>query len=115
MTSTDFSPPTVIELPWTGWPGGVTTAVVTAAKALGGAVERDQVTLVVSDPPAEWSEREALREALRSLVHASVMEQPRIRVNMVFGGESSDRAETVDYVNEATFVYGATIDLGVAS
>jgi hypothetical protein len=115
MTSADRRPPTVVDIPWTSWPVGVTAAVVVAADALAAAQEGDQITLVVSAPPADWSEREALREALRSLIHASVMEQPGIRANMVFGGLQADRDETVAYVNDATFVYGATVDLGVAS
>jgi hypothetical protein len=102
---------TLVELGWAGWPSGVTEAVLSAADALASAPSGEVVTLVVPVPPAVRSEREALRDALRSVLHASLLERPDVRANIVFGGDEADSVRTIAYLASADFVYGATIDL----
>lgn len=95
------------------WPAALTRLVVDVAGALGAAVDGDRVA-VVADPPAEPERAGALREALRSLVHASVLERPGVQANLVYGGSAADRDLTLAYLATADFVLGATIDLSPA-
>lgn len=97
------------------WPAGLTDAVVRVAGQLGKSTPGDRVTVVVAHPPAAPEQRAALVEALRSLVHASVLERPTVRVNLVCGGTPTGRRETLAYVAGADFLLGATLDLGAAS
>lgn len=96
------------------WPTGLTDAVLDVTRILAERTDGDIVTVLVPEPPVDTCEREALREALRSVVHVSVLERPKIRVNLVFGGSAEDREDTVSYVADASFVVGASIDLGGA-
>lgn len=94
------------------WPTGLTNAVLDVTRALADRMEGDDVTVLVPEPPSDPGEREALREAVRSVVHVSVLERPKIRVNLVFGGSAEDREDTISYLAKAPFVVGASIDLG---
>jgi hypothetical protein len=105
----------VLEIDPGGFPSGLTHAVLIATRRLGGATPQSSVTISVPAPPSDLGEREALREALRSLVHGSILERPEVRANLVFGGPADDHRRTVEYVNSAPFVIGASIDLGVAA
>jgi hypothetical protein len=102
----------VVELECGTWPEGVTSAVLTATRSLGQAELPSTVTLVVPRPPKDPAHRACLTEALRGVIHSSTLEQPTIRTNLIVGGSDSDRQEAVSYVSAATFVFGATIDLG---
>lgn len=93
------------------WPGSLTGLVVEVAGALGSATDGDRIVVVVAEPPAEPERAGAVREALRSLVHASVLERPAVRVNLVYGGSGADRHATLDHLATADFVLGATVDL----
>lgn len=105
----------VIQITAAEWPADLTRAVLDASHALAATQEGQALTLAVPNPPADFGFREALREALRSLVHGSVLERPKMRVNLVFGGDAVDHQATVDYIGSAPFVIGATVDLGEAS
>lgn len=102
----------VVELQYSQWPEGVTSAVLKAAGALGKAERPSAVAIVVPHPPADAAHRACLREALRGLIHSSVLEAPEIRANLVYGGSDGDRNHMIAYLADATFVFGATIDLG---
>jgi hypothetical protein len=93
------------------WPGSLTRLVVEVAGALGSAADGDRIAVVVAEPPAEPEQAGAVREAMRSLVHASVLERPAVRVNLLYGGSSADREMTLDHLATADFVLGATLDL----
>ncbi|NYJ11033.1 hypothetical protein GGI64_002080 [Rhizobium leguminosarum] len=101
-----------VEIDWRGWPEGITEAVLQGAVALRAAKPKSHVTLVVANPPVNSAQRQCLREALRGLIHSSVLERPDIRSNLAFGGMSEDRQRIIAYLDRATFVFGATIDLG---
>lgn len=96
------------------WPGALTDVVVTVTAELGHAEVGQRLAVVVLSPPAEPERAAALTESLRSLVHAAVLER-RANVNLLIGGTEADRARTLDYLADADFVVGATIDLGAAS
>jgi hypothetical protein len=93
------------------WPGSLTNLVVEVAGALGSAADGDRLAVVVVNPPTEPERAGAVREAMRSLVHASVLERPAVRVNLVYGGSGADRDVTLDHLAGADFVLGATLDL----
>jgi hypothetical protein len=112
MSVADKSSGQVVSVEWAGWPEGVTSAVLQVAAALGTAKPPTHLTIVVPSPPHLKAHRDCLREALRGLIHSSVLEQPGVRVNLVFGGADSDRRQAINYLAGAPFVYGATIDLG---
>ena len=112
MNENDSSIGTTVSVEWTGWPFGVTHAVLHVAEVLGNAPGNCHVTLTVPNPPCDASHRASLAEALRGLVQSSVLERPDIRVNLVFGGIDADQAMMVSYLETADFVFGATIDLG---
>lgn len=96
------------------WPSGVTDAVLLVTAGIRSSVPGDRVVVVVGDPPSEPDRRGALLLALRSLVHASVLERPGVRINLVFGGTAQDRERTLEYVAGATYLHGATLDLSTA-
>ena len=109
------APRTIHVGPLREWPAGLVDAVVYVTGELGRSSPGERVTVVVPEPPAAPEQSGALREALRSLVHASVLELPAVRVNHVYGGTAADREQTLAYVAGAEFVLGATLDLGPAS
>lgn len=100
------------DISWTVWPEGITNAILQATTALGEARSSTHVTLVVGSPPNEMEQRLSLFQALRGLVHSSVLERPDVRANLVFGGADADRLQMVRYLDTARYVFGASIDLG---
>ncbi|MGH0348862.1 hypothetical protein [Sinorhizobium meliloti] len=101
-----------VEIKWTGWPKGITGAILQATEALGDARADTHVTLVVDALSIEEAHRLSLFEALRGLVHSSVLERPGLRANLVFGGSDDDRRQFSRYLATAPYVFGASIDLG---
>jgi hypothetical protein len=103
------------------WPGSLTTLVQEAVSVLANteAGENDGLVLVLDVDVADGdaSRLLAAREALRSLMHASSLERPSLAVNLVVGGDTRDRATTLQYLAgpDAGFVRGATLDLGPAA
>lgn len=111
---TEHNPSTrVAEISFDEWPNGLTLAVTAATRALAAAEPGDTVLLSVPSPPEDPGYREGAREALRSVIHASTLERPKLRANLIFGGNRDDHTESVHYLSGATFVFGATVDLGV--
>ena len=101
-----------VEIKWAGWPKGVTGAILQATEVLGDARADSHVTLVVDASIMEEAHRLSLFEALRGLVHSSVLERPGLRANLVFGGSDDDRRKFSRYLAAAPYVFGASIDLG---
>jgi hypothetical protein len=112
MSDTSENRHSVHELEAREWPGGVTSAVLSAASVLGAAEPGTAVTFVVRNAPEDPAVRDCLREALRGLIHSSVLENPRVRANLAFGGSSKDSQAMTSYLETASFVFGATFDLG---
>jgi hypothetical protein len=102
----------IFEVSGGAWPEGLTAAVLDVTACLASATTA--VTVVVRSPPQNHAQRESLREALRGLIHSSVLERPKIRANLVYGGSQADQDKAIKYLDGATFVFGATLDLGAS-
>lgn len=103
------------------WYCGLTDLVADATAAIAAACQanpRSRTVLVLHGQPTVLTPnhvRLSTKEALRSLVHASVLEQPSLGLALVLAEslEDPDVGHTLDYLSgpHGQFVQGTTIDL----
>jgi hypothetical protein len=105
-------PPGCIPIRCSDTADGVTQAVVEAIKGLAELRDGDVAALLIADPPAALPVRRALTAAVRSVMHAHVLERPGIRLNLIIGGSQKGMTRAVRFALESAFVDGATFDLG---
>jgi hypothetical protein len=91
---------------------GVTDAVVETMRHLADLHDGDVAALLIANPPTTLTVRRALVAAVRSLMHAHVLERPGIRLNLIVGGSQKGMTRAVRFALESAFVDGATFDLG---
>ncbi|MDP9889092.1 hypothetical protein [Pseudarthrobacter enclensis] len=107
------------------WYASLSDVIVEATSALAAAARTaPQTSLILvlhgqPDTPIPAHIRLSAKEALRSLVHTSVLEEPTLRVNLLIAPTSDgpDLQLTLEYLSgpNGEFVQGATIDLGEAA
>lgn len=104
------------------WHASLSDVVVQATAAIAAAAKstaQTRTTLVLHGQPDKRTPlhiRLSMKEALRSLMHTSVLEQPSLGINLVIALtlDDPDLQTTLKYLAgpEGEFVQGATIDLG---
>lgn len=104
------------------WHASLSDVVVQATAAIAAAAKstaQTRTTLVLHGQPDKRTPshiRLSMKEALRSLMHTSVLEQPSLGINLVIALtlDDPDLEPTLKYLagTEGEFVQGATIDLG---
>ena len=104
------------------WHASLSDVIARATAAIAAAAESTpptRTTVVLHGQPDTRTPahiRLSMKEALRSLIHASVLEQPALGINLLIAQtlEDPDLELTLKYLAgpNGEFVQGATIDLG---